>query len=79
VDISSLVDFSSTILAKDIKLGAGVSLVSGPLEIIASVSEAKDEVDEVKTIDMSAIEVTKKGKEAKEGEAPVEDAAEAKK
>lgn len=73
VDISTLVDFSSNILAKDIKLGAGVTLVSGPLEIIASVSEAKEEVDEVKTIDMSAIEVTKKGKEAKEGEEVVEE------
>lgn len=68
VDISSLVEFSSTITAKDIKLGAGVTLVSGPDEIVASVSEAKEEVEEVKPIDMSAIEVTKKGKEAKEGE-----------
>lgn len=80
VDISSLVEFSSTIMAKDIKLPAGVTLVSGPEEIVASVSEAKEEVEEVKPIDMSAIEVEKKGKEANpaaEGEeAP---AAEAKK
>ncbi len=68
VDISSLVDFSSTIHAQDIKLPAGVTLVSGGLEIVASVSEAKEEVEEVKPIDMSAIEVAKKGKEAKEGE-----------
>ncbi len=66
-DISLLADFSSTITAKDIKLGAGVILISGSDEIIASVSEAKEEVEEVKPIDMSAIEVTKKGKEAKEG------------
>lgn len=80
VDISSLVEFSSTIMAKDIKLPAGVTLVSGMEEIVASVSEAKEEVEEVKPIDMSAIEVEKKGKEANpaaEGEeAP---AAEAKK
>ncbi len=68
VDISSLVELSDVIQAKDIKLGSGVELVSGALEIIASVSEAKEEVDEVKPVDMSAIEVTKKGKEAKEGE-----------
>lgn len=68
VDISSLVDFSSTVTAKDIKLPTGVTLVSGADEIIASVSEAKEEVEEVKPIDMSAIEVEKKGKEAKEGE-----------
>lgn len=68
VDISSLVEFSSTITAKDIKLPSGVSLVSGSDEIIASISEAKEEVDEVKPIDMSAIEVEKKGKIEKEGE-----------
>ncbi len=71
VDISSLVEFSSTVTAKDITLPAGVTLVSGADEIVASVSEAKEEVDEVKPIDMSAIEVEKKGKEAKEGEAEI--------
>ena len=75
VDISSLVEFSSTITAKDIKLPAGVTLVSGAEEIIASVAEAKEELEESKPVDMSAIEVTKKGKEAKEGaeEVPAED------
>lgn len=68
IDISSLVEFSSTITAKDIKLPAGVTLVSGADEILASVAEAKEEVEEVKPIDMSTIEVAKKGKEAKEGE-----------
>lgn len=68
VDISSLVEFSSTITAADIKLPTGVTLVSGADEILASVSEAKDEVEEVKPVDMSSIEVVKKGKEAKEGE-----------
>ncbi len=71
VDISSLVEYSSTVTAKDIKLPAGVTLISGADEILASVSEAKEEVDEVKPIDMSAIEVEKKGKEAKEGEVEI--------
>ena len=75
VDISSLVEFSSTVTAKDIKLPAGVTLVAGPDEVIASVSEAKEELEEVKPVDMSAIEVEKKGKEAKEGEEPAADAA----
>jgi large subunit ribosomal protein L25 len=79
VDISTLVDFSSTISAKDIKLPSGVSLVSGADEIIASVAEAKEEVDEVKPIDMSAIEVEKKGKVEKEGEDAPADGAESKK
>jgi large subunit ribosomal protein L25 len=68
VDITSLVDYSSTITAKDIKLPSGVTLVSGPDEIVASIAEAKEEVEEVKPIDMSAIEVEKKGKVEKEGE-----------
>ena len=79
VDISSLVEFSSTITAKDIILPAGVSLVSGPDEIIASVSEAKEEIDEVKPIDMSTIEVEKKGKIEKEGEEATADSSESKK
>ena len=79
VDISSLVEFSSVIHAQDVKLPAGVTLISGGLEIIASVSEAKEEVEEVKPIDMSAIEVTKKGKEAKEGGEEVAPAADSKK
>lgn len=68
VDISSLVEFSSTIAAKDIKIPAGVTLIAHADEVVASVAEAKEEVEEVKPIDMSAIEVEKKGKEAKEGE-----------
>lgn len=75
VDISSLVEFSSSVMAKDIKLPAGVTLVSGSDEILASVAEAKEEVEEVKPIDMSAIEVEKKGKEANPAaeEAPAEE------
>ena len=70
VDISKLVEFSDVVKAKDLSLGNGVELKIGAEEIIASVSEAKEEVEEApKAIDMSAIEVEAKGKEAKEGEA----------
>ncbi len=79
VDISSLVELSSTVTAKDIKLPAGVSLVSGLDEILASVSMPKEEVEEVKPIDMSTIEVEKKGKVEKEGEEGAEATAEVKK
>lgn len=68
VDISSLAELTSVIAAKDIKLPQGVTLVTKPDEIVASVAVAKEEVEEVKPIDMTAIEVEKKGKEAKEGE-----------
>ncbi len=72
VDISSLVELSSVIMAKDIKLPANITLIAQPDEIVASIAVAKEEVEEVKPIDMSTIEVEKKGKEAKEGEEPAE-------
>jgi len=73
VDISSLVEYNDTIHAKDLKVPAGVDLKVGPEEVVASVAEAKEEVVEASTtIDMSAIEVEAKGKEAKEGEAGAE-------
>lgn len=75
VDISSLVELSSVITAKSIKIPEGVTLVANPEEIVASIAEAKEEIEEVKPIDMSAIEVEKKGKESKEGEEGAEVAA----
>lgn len=71
VDISALATFDSVIKAKDIKLPAGVSIKSNSEEIFASVYEPKEEVVEA-PVDLSAIEVEKKGKEAKEGEAGAE-------
>ncbi len=68
VDISSLINFDSQILAKDIKLPQGVLIMVKPEEVIASVYETKEEVEEVAPVDLSSIEVQKKGKEAKEGE-----------
>ena len=68
VDISSLLNFDSQILAKDIKLPQGVVLVTKLEEVVASVYETKEEVEEVVPVDLASIEVQKKGKEAKEGE-----------
>lgn len=68
VDISSLATFDDVITAGDIKLPEGVVLKAEPEEIIASVYEPKDEVVEETPVDLSTIEVAKKGKEAKEGE-----------
>jgi large subunit ribosomal protein L25 len=79
VDISTLAELTSVITAADIKLPAGVTLVTKPEEIVASIAVAKEEVEEVTPIDMSAIEVEKKGKEAKEGEEGAEPAEGAKK
>lgn len=75
VDISALVELTSTIHARDLKLPAGVTLEVPGDEIIASVAVAKEEVEEAPAVvDLSSIEVAKKGKEAKEGEAPADGA-----
>lgn len=76
VDVSSLVELNSAVHASDIKLPAGVTLITHANEIVASIAEAKEEVETAPTaIDMSSIEVEAKGKEIKEGEAPAESAA----
>ncbi|MEI6304772.1 MAG: 50S ribosomal protein L25 [Candidatus Taylorbacteria bacterium] len=75
VDISKLVEFTDVIKAKDLNISSGVELKIGADEVIASISEAKEEVEEKPAaIDMSAIEVEAKGKEVKEGEAGAADA-----
>ncbi len=69
VDISKLVELTDTVQAKDIKLPSGVELKINPEEVVASIAEAKEEVEELPTApDLSAIEVEAKGKEVKEGE-----------
>ncbi len=78
IDISSLVDFTSQILAKDIQLPSGVELKVNPEEVVALVSAPREEKEEeVAPVDLSAIEVEAKGKEKEEGDeaAPAGDAA----
>jgi large subunit ribosomal protein L25 len=78
VDVSGLAELNSAVHASDIQLPAGVTLITHANEVVASIAEAKEEVEAAPTaIDMSAIEVQAKGKEVKEGEAPA-DAAPAK-
>lgn len=68
VDISKLVEFSDVIKVKDLTLPKGVELKVNPEDVIASIAEAKEEVEEAPaTIDMSAIEVEKKGKAEEAG------------
>src|SRR3989338_5748704 len=69
VDISSLAAFGNVITAKEIKLPEGVSLVVSSDDVIASVYEPKEEVVEEAPVDLSTIEVAKKGKEPVPGEA----------
>ena len=71
VDISTLVDLSSHILVKDLKLPAGVTAVLDAEAVVANVAEAKEEpVEEVAPADLSTIEVEEKGKKEEEAEAP---------
>jgi large subunit ribosomal protein L25 len=66
VSIDSLVDFDAKVLAKDIKLPAGVTLITDPEEVVALVSEVKEEV-EAAPVDLSAIEISvEKGKKEEE-------------
>ena len=64
VDISSLVTLDSQILIKDLKLPTGVVSVLDLDEVVAAITEAGEEVaPEAAPIDLSAIEVEKKGKQ----------------
>jgi large subunit ribosomal protein L25 len=63
VDISVLVDLESQILVKDLKIPKGVEILLEDDEVVAAISEAEEEVEVSTTeVDMSAIEVEKKGK-----------------
>ena len=65
VDISSLVNFGDQILAQDIVLPPGIKLREHPEEVVALVSAPREEKEEevVEPVDLSEIEVEKKGKE----------------
>lgn len=67
VDISTLVDFDSKILAQDIKLPPGVICTLDKEEVIALVNPEEDNQEE-EQVDISAIEVEKKGKKEEESE-----------
>ncbi len=68
-DIASLVALDSQILAKDIKLPAGVVLLEKPEEVVAAIAVPKEEPVEEVPVDLSAIEtVGDKGIKPKEGE-----------
>ena len=69
IDISKLATLTDVIKVKDIVLPAGVTLKTNPEDVVASIAEAKEEVEEAPVaIDMASIEVEAKGKEVKEGE-----------
>jgi hypothetical protein len=63
VDVSSLETFDSQITINDIRVPAGVTILDSGDEVVAAISQPKEEIEEpVAQIDMDAIEVEKKGK-----------------
>ena len=75
VNISKLENFESKIEVKDIIVPTGVKILAKPDEVVALVSEAKEEELEVapEAVDLSAIEVEKRGKEEEAATVPEED------
>jgi large subunit ribosomal protein L25 len=69
IDISALAQFGDQILAGQIALPHGVELKETTEEVVATVSAPREEKEEeVAPMDLSSIEVEKKGKEEVEGE-----------
>lgn len=70
VDVTGLATLEDQIHAKDIILPKGVTLITDGDEVVALVTAAKEEVEEVVApVDLASIEVEKKGKKEEEPEA----------
>lgn len=68
VDISKLETLSDQVFVSDVKLPAGVVVINSPSDVVVSVVEQVEEKEEVVApVDLSAIEVEKKGKKEEEG------------
>lgn len=77
VDITPLKTLEDTISIFNIKPPEGVAIMNSGLEIVASIIKQKEEVEEVsEPVDLSAIEVEKKGKKEEEGEEGSSDSSE---
>jgi large subunit ribosomal protein L25 len=68
VDISKLQTLDDQIFVSDIRLPAGVTIVNEATDVIASIIEQVEEKEEEVPVDLTAIEVEKKGKKDEEGE-----------
>ena len=80
IDISKLENLESQILVSDIVLPKGVTMITKSEEVVASITEQKEEKEEVVVpVDLSAIEVEKKGKKEEEGTEVAAEAPEEKK
>jgi large subunit ribosomal protein L25 len=76
VDISKLETLKDQIFVSDIKLPVGVAVINNPSDVVASIIEQVEEKEEIVVpVDLTAIEVEKKGKIVEEGEPGAETAA----
>jgi len=80
IDLSSLKTFDDTIHVRDIAASAGVEILEKPDLTIVTVMEPRSEaemaaLESAVDLDVTKIEVAKKGKEEEEGEAAAEGAA----
>jgi large subunit ribosomal protein L25 len=62
VDISPLLDLDSSILVSDLILPKNVTAITPETEVVAAITPQKEEVEVENPVDLSAIEVEKKGK-----------------
>jgi large subunit ribosomal protein L25 len=62
VDVSDLATLEDQIHVKDIKLPKGVTMITEGEEVVAMISRFVEETEEAPALDLSAIEVEKKGK-----------------
>jgi large subunit ribosomal protein L25 len=68
VDVSKLATLADTVIVSDIKLPSGVEAVTGLTDVVASIVAQVEEKEEVAApVDLSTIEVEKKGKKEEEG------------
>lgn len=70
IDVTRLATTEDQIHVSDIALPKGVTMISEADEVVALISAFKEETEEAPALDLSAIEVEKKGK--KEEETPAE-------
>lgn len=73
IDISPLEALDSQILAESIVLPKGITLVTHGTDVVAAIAVAKEEPIDAPVMDLSAIEVEKKGKKEEEEVAPAEE------
>src|SRR5207253_3194096 len=68
VDVSPLETLEHQIHVKDLVVSKSITMITAPDEVIALVSAVREEVVEEPAVDLSAIEVEKKGKKDTEEE-----------